>query len=241
MYLSLLASKSLLPLIMNKLNIVITMRFVAFAFLLFLTSTVVAQQPEFKGGLENFVTANTIYPPYALHNCIQGSIRVSFKLNTTGKVVHASITEGLGVDLDEEALRLIQLTSGKWTLPVKQDTSLLYVVPVNFKLEGYNCERKTIAEIAKAIQDYKDEKNLEEVVSNYYKNKERSDSNAADEPRILQIKRDLGIDEDYLESRLEAGLKKYKQGDKQGACKEFTFVKYMGFSKANEYLSKYCN
>ena len=43
-----------------------------------------AQQPEFKGGLERFVASNTIYPSYALYNCIQGSVRVSFKINDAG-------------------------------------------------------------------------------------------------------------------------------------------------------------
>jgi TonB family protein len=202
---------------------------------------VIAQQPDLKQGLENFVKENTVYPSYSRRNCIQGTVKVAFKVNAKGDVSSARVESGYGIDLDEEALRLVRISSGKWIVPVGHDTTTLLIVPVNFVLSGYNCERVTKAEIARAIQSYKDREQLVDVITNYYRSKEKNNAKMEDEKRIVGLKNELGIDDDYLDNRVEAGVKKIKQGDKQGACKEFNFVKYMGSDKANEYLSKYCN
>lgn len=211
------------------------------AFLICSSFIGMAQQPDLKGGLENFIRENTVYPSYARRNCLQGTVKVAFKLNSAGDVYGVKVQNGYGIDLDEEALRLIRITSGKWNVPAHHDTTSLMVVPINFVLQGYNCERVTNAEVNQAIQRYKDQEQLLEIISNYYQNKEKGLAKAADEPKIIRLKTELGIDEDDLNNRVEAGLKKIKQGDQIGACKDFNFVKYMGSDKANEYLAKYCN
>jgi TonB family protein len=216
------------------------MRVIGILLILFSLS-VKAQEPYLKEGLDDFVNKNTVYPPYSLHNCIQGTIKVAFKLNAKGDVHEAKVTDGLGIDLDEEALRLIKMSSGKWNVPQTHDTTTVLMVPVNFKLSGYGCEQKTNAQIALAIQAYKNEEEMVEVVRNFYQNKEKGNANADSEAKILRLKEDLGIDEAYLEQRIEVGMKKFKQGDQQGACKEFNFVKNMGYSKADELIAKYCN
>ena len=210
------------------------------AFLILFSLSVKAQQPELKGGLTAFVKNNTIYPSYSKSNCLQGIINVGFKLNTKGEVYYSLVTSGLGTDLDDEALRLIRLSSRKWTVPKTHDTTSLLVVPINFTLNGYDCDRVSKADIAFAIKVYKNEEELTKVVTNYYQNKEKGTAKLEDEARILLIKNQLGIDDEYLGERIDAGLKKIKQGDKQGACEDFNFVKYMGSDKANDWLTKYC-
>ncbi|RZL33987.1 MAG: energy transducer TonB, partial [Pedobacter sp.] len=177
---------------------------------------------------------------YSKSNCLQGTINVGFKLNTKGEVYYSLVTSGLGTDLDVEALRLIRLSSRKWTVPKTHDTTALLVVPINFTLNGYDCDRVSKADIAFAIKVYKDEEELTKVVTNYYQNKEKGTAKLEDEARVLLIKNQLGIDDEYLGERIDAGLKKIKQGDKQGACEDFNFVKYMGSDKANDWLTKYC-
>lgn len=211
------------------------------AFLLLLAVSASAQQPQLKGGFSAFVAQNTIYPPYALHNCIQGKVNVSFKLNAKGEVYDANIAKGFGIDLDDEALRLVKMTNKKWIVPSGYDTTSLVVVPVNFALKGYDCDLKSSNEIALAIKAYKDEQALIEVVTNFYKQKEKGVYKQEDEAKILRIKSDLGIDDDYLNEVIGAGLKKIKQGDRQAACADFNFVKYMGSVKADQMLAKYCN
>lgn len=212
----------------------------ATVFLMLISISVKAQQPELKGGLLTFVKNNTIYPPYSLYNCIQGIVNVGFKLNTNGEVYYSTVTNGVGTDLDDEALRLIRMSSRKWTVSNTYDTTALLIVPINFSLSGYDCDRKSKAAIALAIKAYRDEEELTNVVTNFYQNKENGTFKPEDEIKITQIKTQLGIDDEYLEERISTGLKKIKQGDKQGACEDFNFVKYMGSDKANDWLIKYC-
>ncbi len=76
-------------------------------------------QPEFKGGqkaLGTFIANSLIYPDYSKMNCLQGTVVVNFKLTGSGRVFNSGIESGFGTDLDEEALRIIQLTSGKWSV-----------------------------------------------------------------------------------------------------------------------------
>lgn len=211
------------------------------AFLLFISIFIRAQEPELEGGLPTFLKANTIYPNYSLQHCIQGTIEVGFKLNAKGEVYYATVTKGIGTDLDDEALRLIKLSSGKWQVPLNHDTLALILVPMNFSLKDYNCEQKDKNTIALAIRAYKVEAELISIILNFYRNKEKGIYNAKEEPKILTLKSEIGIDDEYLDRKVSAGLKKIRQGDKQGACEDFNFVKYMGSDKADALLAKYCN
>ena len=89
-----------------------------------------------------------------------------------------------------------------------------------------------------AIRSYQAEEGLTNSVINFYKNIDQA--KPGQEAQIIAIKNQLGIDDDYLNERIDNGLKKIKQGDKQGACEDFLFVKNMGSSLADQYLSKYC-
>ncbi len=209
-------------------------------FLVLISLSTVAQEPTFKGNLDSFVKDNIIYPSYSLHNCIQGTIKVGFKLSPKGDVSKATVVQGLGTDLDDEALRIIKMSSGKWIVPSSHDTATLVIVPVNFALKDYGCETKTKADIEFAIQSYKNQTELFNVVSNFYKSKENGTYKVEDEARVLLIRSELGVDDSYLDKRINLGLKKYNQGDQIGACEEFHFVKYMGSEKADEFILKYC-
>lgn len=211
------------------------------AILMFLPLFGLAQQPTLKGGLVNFVKSNTIYPKYSLANCIQGTVNIGFKLNAKGEVYASSVKKGIGTDLDDEALRLIRMSSRKWSFPESHDTTALLVVPINFVLNSQDCNGVSARDIELAIRDYKKEEQLIKVVENHYRNREKGIAKAEDEPAINSIKKELGIDDDYLEGMVKSGLKKIKQGDRQGACEDFNFVKYMGSKRADDLLLKHCN
>jgi TonB family protein len=127
------------------------------AFVFLISSFFVDEQPVFKGGqkkLTLFVYNNLIYPDYSRDNCIQGIIQVSFKLNQQGKIYHSEVIKGFGIDLDQEALRLVRLTSGNWIMPVNHDTTTSMVLPINFSLKNYKCEERSKDEINAAINAY---------------------------------------------------------------------------------------
>lgn len=208
---------------------------------LVLCSNFAVGQVQFKSGssgFSSFIKNNTIYPQFSKQNCIQGTVNVSFKLNQSGAVYSSKITKGIISELNDEALRLIRLSSGKWQVPVGYDTTISVVVPVSFKLSGYNCEGKSNAEIRSAIASYEAEEGLTNAVINFYKNK--SQATAEQEVQILAIKSQLGIDDEYFDEVIKTALKKIKQGDKQGACEDFNLVKNLGSDKAKDYLLKYC-
>ena len=215
------------------------MRKILVLFFLFITFSSFAQ-PEIKGGLEAYIKANLIYPAYSLQNCLEGNVTIAFKLNKKGEVCQSKIQSGIGADLDDEALRLIRRSTGKWIIPEGYDTSAVLVVPVNFKLEGYNCDSKSKADKQKAIAAYQAGKGLTAAILNFYKNKEAGNYKKEEEPRFLQLKKELGYDQAFMERKIAEGMKKLEQNDRQGACEDFLFVKHMGFDLADQHLQKYC-
>ncbi len=191
-----------------------------------------------KGSFTDFLRENTIYPSFSKANCIQGTVNISFKLDEQGKIYASKVTKGILTDLNDEALRLVRLSSGKWKVPAGYDTTTAVVIPVNFKLEGFNCEGKSSSAREAAIRAYESEEALTNSVINFYKNIDKA--KLGQEVQFIAIKKQLGIDDDYLNSRIETGLQKIKQGDKQGACEDFSFVKNMGSNLADAHLEKYC-
>lgn len=198
-------------------------------------------QPVFRGELESFVLKNQVYPLYSLQNCIEGSVSVGFKLNHKGEVYFSQVRSGIGTDLDDEALRLIRMSSGRWTVPQDHDSTVVIIMPIIFKLSGYDCAGKNKAEIQEAIRTYKSNAGLTDAVLNFYKNKASGKYTREEEQKIVALKKSLGYDEIYLNNRITEGKKKLKQKDRQGACEDFTFVKYMGSDLADELLARYCN
>lgn len=211
-------------------------------FALFLLSGLSVQaQPALKGGLEAFVASNKVYPQYSLQNCIQGTVTIGFKLNNKGEVYSSSVRNGIGTDLDDEALRLIRLSSGKWKLPDHHDTTLVLLAPMTFELSGYNCGGKNQQEIKRAIANYRSNEGMTNAVLNFFKNKSTGNYKPEEEARILALRDVLGYNNDYFKERINDGKLKLKQKDKQGACEDFLFVKNMGSNLADELLAQYCN
>ncbi|NRF41659.1 TonB family protein [Pedobacter foliorum] len=201
----------------------------------------VKAQPTLKGGLDSFVANNKVYPPYSLQNCIDGTVTISFKLNKAGEVYFSKVQKGIGTDLDDEALRLIRLSSGKWIVPADHDTIVSVVVPINFKLSGEDCGNKSQKEIKQAIEIYKTNVGMTDAVLNFYRHKAAGKYTIEEERKIIALKTSLGYDDEYMKMRIDDGLKKLKQKDKQGACEDFMFVKNMGYDLADEQIAKYCN
>ncbi|RZK82453.1 MAG: energy transducer TonB [Pedobacter sp.] len=195
-------------------------------------------QPSLKGGLESFLRNNKVYPKYSLSNCIDGTVNVAFKLNDKGVVYYSEVRNGIGTDLDAEALRLIRMSSGKWLVPADHDSTVFVITPINFKLS--DCLGRSKQEIKAAIDAYKANTDLTNAVLAYYRDKEQNRPTGITDAKAQELKETLGYDDDYLSKRLEDGKKKLKQRDFQGACEDFKFVKYMGSAIADDLLAKHC-
>lgn len=208
-----------------------------------ISGVLATDQPTFKGGtdaLNNFIANRMIYPTFSKNNCLQGKIFVSFSLDKEGNVFNSKVQKGLGIDLDQEALRLIRLTNGKWEVPDNYDTNSQLVIPISFSLKNYNCNDRSSDEIGKAIELYRNRLALQNVVTNYYRNKYEGKINQQNEIEIINIKNDLGFDDKFINEKMREAKQKLKQGDKEGACESWYFVKNIGSNAADEMIVENC-
>ncbi|MBM3435549.1 MAG: TonB family protein, partial [Bacteroidetes bacterium] len=101
--------------------------------------TVVESAPEFIGGdkaFQEFIKSNMIYPKEAAVNGITGTVYIAFIINQEGAVSDVKVIRSANPLLDNEAMRVIQLTSGKWKpgLQKGKAVKVQMVIPVKFKL-----------------------------------------------------------------------------------------------------------
>jgi periplasmic protein TonB len=100
--------------------------------------TIVEEMPSFPGGegeLAKFLGANIVYPQIAKESGIQGTVYVSFVVDSKGKVTDVRVLRGIGGGCDEEALRVVRMMPS-WH-PGKQNGQSVRVqfnMPIRFTL-----------------------------------------------------------------------------------------------------------
>jgi periplasmic protein TonB len=102
--------------------------------------TIVEEMPSFPGGeaeRNKFLAENIVYPQQATENGIQGTVYVSFVVDSKGNVTDVKVLRGIGGGCDEEAVRVVKMMP-QWH-PGKQNGKLvrvLFNMPIYFKLQG---------------------------------------------------------------------------------------------------------
>ncbi len=102
----------------------------------------VEQSAEYVGGMSaliKFISSTIIYPEYAKDNEIQGKVYLQFIVRTDGNLSDIKVARSVagGKMLDDEAIRVVKLTSGKWN-PARQNgkpVSCKMTLPVVFVLQ----------------------------------------------------------------------------------------------------------
>lgn len=94
--------------------------------------------PEFPGGnkgLYMFIKRNLKYPKLPPKKKTQGKVLVGFVVNKEGKVEKVKVLKSAGLELDEEALRVVTLLPD-WAPGTYngKKVSVPYSLPINFKL-----------------------------------------------------------------------------------------------------------
>lgn len=102
--------------------------------------TVVDHMPRYQNGdpaLLKFFADNLQYPAHAKEQGIEGRVIVSFIVEKEGAVADAQVVRSVDPELDKEALRVVNLTTEKWTPGREKDQPVhtRYVVPVSFDLK----------------------------------------------------------------------------------------------------------
>ena len=101
--------------------------------------TLVEEQPEFKGGMEEFykyVAKEIKYPSQARRLGVEGQVNVEFTVQKDGTLADVKVTKGIGAGCDAEAIRVMENSPA--FNPGRQRGKAVNVrmeVPINFKLD----------------------------------------------------------------------------------------------------------
>ncbi|WCT11615.1 energy transducer TonB [Mucilaginibacter jinjuensis] len=74
------------------------------------------QQPEFPGGVKNFVkfiNSKITYPQKAIDKNIEGNVEIGFTIERDGSLIDLKVLRGIGYGCDEEVLNAVK-TSPRW-------------------------------------------------------------------------------------------------------------------------------
>lgn len=98
--------------------------------------TDIAAFQEGDQDLSEYLSETIIYPTEALEEGVEGTVVVMFIINKEGDVTDISTLTKNGYGLEEEATRVIGLTSGMWTPAKLRDkpVNMRFRVPVRFTL-----------------------------------------------------------------------------------------------------------
>ena len=58
--------------------------------------------------------------------------------------------------------------------------------------------------------------------------------------KILELKEQLGYNEKFIDRLIRQANQKLRQGDKESACEDFTFIKQIGSEKADKFIITNC-
>jgi protein TonB len=97
--------------------------------------TFIEEAPLFNGDLKEFIQGELDYPLSAKKDTIEGTIVISFIIDTSGLTINHKVTKGIREDLNNEALRVAKLI--KFDRPAMQKDRPIeveYTVPVVFDL-----------------------------------------------------------------------------------------------------------
>jgi len=101
---------------------------------------VVEKMPEFPGGdyeVKKYLKKNINYPEEAKQQGIQGTVYVTFIVETDGKITEVRILRGIGGGCDEEAVRVIENMPNWKPGEIRGEVSRIpFTMPIRFSPEG---------------------------------------------------------------------------------------------------------
>ena len=100
---------------------------------------IVEEMPTYPGGNEiinTFITQNIVYPVLAKETNTQGTVYVTFIVETDGSITDVKVLRGIGSGCDEEALRVVKMMP-KWNAGKQSGKSVRvqFNLPIKFTLQ----------------------------------------------------------------------------------------------------------
>jgi len=105
------------------------------------------EMPEFPGGdaaMFKYIAEQTIYPPQAIVDGIQGKVYVGFVVDKFGKIREINIARGVDTLLDNEAIRVVKTFPD--FVPGKnkgEAVNVKLLIPIIFKINAINIDSLT--------------------------------------------------------------------------------------------------
>jgi len=109
--------------------------------------TFIEETPFFNGDLKEFIQGELIYPLSAKKDTVEGTVVISFIIDTLGLTINHRVVKGIRDDLNNEALRIAkQIKFDKPALQKGEPIAVEYTVPIIFDLRHLKkkskCKRK---------------------------------------------------------------------------------------------------
>lgn len=118
------------------------MKTALFISLILVSSRILAQSdtifPTFQGGekaLLEFIDSNLKYPEEALQLKVQGEVLLNMIVNEDGSISDIVVVQGIGGGCNEEAIRIANLTSGKWESGTLNNKTQAFKIKLPIKFE----------------------------------------------------------------------------------------------------------
>ncbi|GAA4319157.1 TonB family protein [Compostibacter hankyongensis] len=104
------------------------------------------RMPEFPGGenaMMNFLRRELKYPERARKKNVQGRVVVIFIVTRTGSISNVKIGEGVNIDLDREAIRVVKkMPTWKPGIQDGEPVTVQYSLPLQFRLEEQKSHKR---------------------------------------------------------------------------------------------------
>lgn len=98
------------------------------------------QPPMFIGGVQALTVyvSQLVYPQEAQNRMLQGKVTVTLRIDTLGHIENCRLTQRIGRECDEEAMRVARAIPQTW-VPARMGSHAVaveYELPFNFRLKG---------------------------------------------------------------------------------------------------------
>lgn len=105
------------------------------------------KDPQLIGGakeLDYFICNEIVYPPEALKNKVQGTVKVLLTISEKGEIINYKITESVSEELDQEALRIVRKTKWEPAISMAKPVKGIKKVEIKFHIKKYrkNCKKR---------------------------------------------------------------------------------------------------
>ena len=84
--------------------------------------------------VQQFIHENLIYPDSATYYRVEGKVYIGFSLDSLGNITKVQLYRDIGAGCGEEAMRVINLTNGKWCYSscFKKRKEYTFMIPIVF-------------------------------------------------------------------------------------------------------------